>query len=185
MTKLIYSTLASLDGYNADAGGSFDWAAPDDAVHRFVNDLAQPIGTLLLGRRMYEVSSVWDTLDVGDEPGPMRDFQEIWAASDKVVYSRTLKELQAPRTRLEHEFDAAAVRAMKASAERDLGIAGPGLGGLALRAGLVDELQIFLTPIVVGGGNRALPDDVRLELELQAERRFANGTVYLQYGVRG
>ena len=184
MAKLIYSTLASLDGYNADATGSFDWAAPDEEIHRFVNDLSRPIGTLLLGRRMYDVLSVWDTMDLSSEPGAMQDFQDIWKSTDKIVHSRTLPDVQAPRTQLEREFDADAVRARKATADRDLGVGGPGLGAHALRAGLVDELQMFLSPAIVGGGNRALPDDVRLELQLQAERRFANGTVYLQYAVR-
>lgn len=184
MGKLIYSALGSLDGYNTDADGSFDFAAPDEQVHAFVNDLARPIGTQLLGRRTYEVLEVWDTMDLADEPAPMRDFQDIWKGSDKVVYSRTLEATSAPRTRLEREFDPDAVRALKASADRDLAIGGPGLAGLALRAGLVDELQLFLAPVVVGGGSRTLPDDVRLDLELQAERRFDSGFVYLQYAVR-
>ncbi len=182
MAKLIYSTLASLDGYNVDADGSFDWAAPDDEVHRFVNELSRPIGTLLLGRGMYDVLAVWDTMELSSEPEPMRDFQRIWKAADKVVYSRTLQPPQAPRTRLEREFDPEGVRALKATADRDLGIGGPKLAAHALRAGLVDELQLFLSPVIVGGGNRALPDELQLGLQLQAERRFGNGTVYLQYG---
>lgn len=183
MAKLIYSIIASLDGYNVDADGSFDWAAPDEAVHAFVNDLARPIGTLLLGRRTYDVLAVWDTMELASEPEPMQDFQDIWKGADKVIYSRTLQTLQAPRTRLEREFDACAVRALKAAADRDLGIGGPELAAQALRAGLVDELQLFLSPVIVGGGSRALPDDLRLGLELQAERRFGNGTVYLEYGM--
>lgn len=182
MAKLIYSTFASLDGYNADADGSFDWAAPDDEMHRFVNDLSRPIGTFLLGRRMYETLAVWDTMELSSEPAPMQDFQQIWKAADKVVYSRTLETPQAARTRLERESDPEAVRALKATADRDLGVGGPTLGAHALRAGLVDELQLFLSPVIVGGGSRALPDNLRLNLELQAERRFGNGTVYLQYG---
>ena len=184
MSKLILSALASLDGYHSDADGSFDWAAPDEEVHAFVNDLARSVGTQLLGRRTYEVLEVWDTMDLSGEPGAMRDFQDIWKASDKVVYSRTLDATAAPRTRLEREFDPEAVRALKAAADRDLGIGGPVLAAEALRAGLVDELQLFLNPVVVGGGSRILPDDVRLDLQLLAERRFGNGTVYLQYGVR-
>lgn len=184
MAKLIYSCLASLDGYNADADGGFRWAAPDEAVHEFVNDRSRPIGTLLLGRRMYEVLGVWDTMDLSSEPEAMQDFQDIWKATDKIVYSRTIEAPRAARTRLEREFDADAVRALKASADRDLGIGGPRLASEALRAGLVDELQLFLSPVVIGGGSPALPDGLRLDLELQAERRFANGTVYLQYGIR-
>lgn len=184
MAKLIYSTLASLDGYNADADGSFQWAAPDEEVHRFVNELARPVGTQLLGRRTYDVLAVWDTMELASEPAPMQDFQDIWKTCDKVVYSRTLEAVDAPRTRLEREFEPDAVRALKAAGERDLAIGGPGVGALALRAGLVDELQLFLVPFVVGGGNQVLPDGLRLDLELQAERRFGDGTVYLQYGVR-
>lgn len=185
MAKLILSALGSLDGYTTDADGSFDFAAPDEEVHAFVNDLARPVGTQLLGRRTYEVLEVWDTMDLSDEPAPMRDFQDIWKGSDKVVYSRTLEATPAPRTRLEREFEPDAVRALKVSADRDLAIGGPELAGHALRAGLVDELQLFLAPVVVGGGSRTLPDAVRLDLELQAERRFAGGFVFLQYAVRG
>lgn len=183
MSKLIYSALGSLDGYNEDADGSFAFAAPDEEVHAFVNDLSRPIGTLLLGRRSYDVLGVWDTMDLGEEPGPMLDFQEIWKAADKVVYSRTLEAPAAPRTRLEREFEPDAVRALKSSADRDLGIGGPELAAHALRAGLVDELQLFLVPAIVGGGKRTLSADVHLDLDLQAERRFGNGTVYLQYGL--
>ncbi|MEH3052605.1 MAG: dihydrofolate reductase family protein [Patulibacter minatonensis] len=185
MPKLIYTALMSLDGYNADADGSFRWAAPDEEVHEFVNELSRPVGTLLLGRRMHEVLGVWDTMDCSEEPESMRDFQAIWRATDKVVFSRTRSELLAPRTRLEREFDPALVRELKATAVRDLGIGGPVLAAHALHAGLVDELQLVISPVVVGGGNRVLPDGLHLELELQAERQFGNGTVYVQYGVRG
>jgi dihydrofolate reductase len=183
MAKLIYSALASLDGYVADSEGSFDWAAPDEEVHRFVNELERPVGTYLFGRRMYETLAVWETMDVADEPEVMGDFQTIWRAADKVVYSRTLDEPRSTRTRMEREFDPEAVRAMKASAPRDLSIGGPELAGHALRAGLVDELHLFLSPVVVGGGNAALPDGLRLDLELLAERRFSGGTVFLHYAV--
>jgi dihydrofolate reductase len=185
VAKLIYSCLMSLDGYNEDEAGGFDWAAPDEAVHAFVNDLARPIGTQLLGRRTYDVLAVWDTMDLTAEPRPMVDFQAIWKASDKVVYSRSLDSVEAPRTRLEREFVPEAIRALKASSDRDIGIGGPRLAAQALRAGLVDELQLFLAPVVIGGGNRSLPDDLRLDLNLQTERRFEGGTVYLQYGVGG
>jgi dihydrofolate reductase len=181
MAKLIYSAIASLDGYVADADGNFDWAAPDQEVHAFVNDLERPIGTYLYGRRMYETMVPWQTM-AAEQP-VARDFAAIWQAADKIVYSRTLESVSSARTRLESEFDPAAVRQVKASAERDITVGGAGLAGVALRAGVVDEIQLFLNPIVVGGGKRALPDGVRAGLELLDERRFANGVVYLRYRV--
>jgi dihydrofolate reductase len=182
MAKLIYSAITSLDGYVADADGNFDWAAPDEEVHAFVNDLERPIGTYLYGRRMYEVLRYWATAptDAGQPPF-MRDYAEIWQAADKVVYSRSLESVDTPRTRLERAFDPSAIREMKASSDRDLSVGGPHLAADALGAGLVDELHLFCNPVVVGGGNRALPDGVRLDLELLDERRFGNGVVHLHY----
>ena len=184
MARLIYSAIASLDGYTADASGKFDWAAPGPDVHAFVNDLEREVGTYLYGRRMYETMAVWETMDVSGEPEVMRDYAAIWRAADKVVYSRTLAEAATPRTRIEHEFDPEAVRSMKAAAARDLGVGGPGLAAHALRARIVDEIQLFLVPVVVGGGTRALPGDLRLDLELTGERRFGSGVVYLRYQSR-
>ena len=186
MGKLIYSAITSLDGYVADADGGFDWAAPDDEVHAFVNELQRPVGTQLLGRRMYDVLAVWDTIDTGPDQTPaIRDFAEIWRASDKVVYSRTLEAVPTARTRLERGFDPGAVRAMKGDSDRDLTVGGPGLAAEALRAGLVDEIHLFLSPVVVGGGTRALPDGVRLDLDLLDEHTFGNGVVHLAYRVGG
>jgi dihydrofolate reductase len=185
MARLIYSAIASLDGYVADEQGNFDWAAPDEEVHAFVNDLERPIGTYLYGRRMYDVMAAWETMptDAG-QPAAMRDFAQIWRAADKVVYSTTLEEVSTARTRVEREFDADAVSRMKDTADRDLSVGGPRLAGNALAAGLVDELQLFLVPAVVGGGTQALPDGVRLDLDLLDERRFASGVIYLRYRVR-
>jgi dihydrofolate reductase len=172
---LVYSAIASLDGYVADADGHFEWSAQDEEVHAFVHDLERPVGTFLLGRRMYEVLSPWDTMD---DPAPiMRDFAQIWRAADKVVYSRTLAEPSTARTRIEREFDPDAVRGMQG----ELSIGGPELAGQAIRAGLVDELRLFVSPVVVGGGTAALPDGVRWDLELVEERRFGNGVVFLRY----
>jgi dihydrofolate reductase len=179
MAKLIYSAIASLDGYVADEDGKFDWAAPDDEVHAFVNDLERPIGTYLYGRRMYEVMAAWETMDA--EAPAMRDFAQIWRAADKVVYSRTLESASTARTRIERDFDPEAVRQMKAAAGPDLTVGGPELAAEALRAGLVDEVQLFLTPVLVGGGKRSLPRDVRKDVELLDERRFGSGVVYLRY----
>lgn len=181
MGSLVYAAIASLDGYVADADGNFDWCAPDAEVHAFVNDLERPVGTYLYGRRMYEVMSFWETADTAGEPAVMRDYQQIWQAADKVVYSTTLEAVSSARTRLERAFDAETVRAMKT--ERDMSIGGSDLAAQALTAGLVDECHLFLAPVVVGGGTRALPDAVRLQLELLGERRFAGGVVYLRYAV--
>ena len=182
MARLIHTGSISLDGYLTDEQGNFDWAEPDDEVHAFVNDRERSIGTYLYGRQLYEVMSAWET--IGDESAVMRDYAEVWRAADKVVYSTTLPAVHTARTRLERSFDPAAVRALKESADRDLSIGGPGLAVHALRAGLVDEIDLYVSPIVVGGGRRFLPDGVRLKLELAEERRFASGVVFLRYTVR-
>lgn len=186
MANLIYSAITSLDGYVADEEGNFDWAAPDEEVHSFVNELERPVGIYLYGRRMYEVMVYWETADTlaDQSPPPERDFAEIWQAADKVVYSKTLEQASSARTRIEREFDPEAVRRLTASAERDLSVGGPDLAAQAIKAGLVDELHLFVTPIIVGGGNPWLPDGVRVKLELLDERRFGSGVVYLQYRTR-
>jgi dihydrofolate reductase len=185
MAKLIYSAITSLDGYVADQEGNFDWAAPDEEVHTFVNDLERPIGTYLYGRRMYEVMVYWETAHtLADQPPFIRDYAEIWRAADKIVYSRTLETVSSARTRIERAFDPVAVRQMKASPGRDLSVAGPDLAAQAIKVGLVDECHLFLAPIVVGGGKRSLPHTVRLKLELLDERRFGNGMVHLHYRTR-
>jgi dihydrofolate reductase len=185
MAKLIYSAITSLDGYIADEDGNFDWAAPDEEVFAFVNDLERQVGTYLYGRRMYEVMALWETAHTfADQRPVMQDFAKIWQAADKVVYSRTLTAPSSARTRIERDFDPEAVRQLKASAGRDLTVGGPHLAAEAIRAGLVDECQLFLTPILVGGGSQALPDNVRVQLELLDERRFGNGTVFLRYRTR-
>jgi len=183
MAKLIYSALTSLDGYVADRDGNFDWAAPDEEVHTFVNDLERTVGTFLLGRRMYEVLVAWETMETADEPPVIQDYAEIWRAADKIVFSSTLSTVSGSRTKLERSFDPDAVRRMKAHDERDLSVGGPTLAAEAIRAGLVDEIRLFLTPVLVGGGRASLPDDVRVPLELMDERRFRNGTAYLRYVV--
>jgi dihydrofolate reductase len=184
MAKLVYSAIASLDGYVADTDGNFDWSAPDAEVHAFINDLVRPVGTHLYGRRMYETMAVWQTM--GLEPGLHAaevDFAEVWRAADKVVYSRTLDVVSTPRTRLEREFDADAVRRMKDD-DRDISVGGPDLAQHAFRAGLVDEVHLFLCPVVVGGGKPGLPPGVRVDLELLEERRFGNGVAHLHHRVR-
>ena len=185
MAKLIYSALTSLDGYVADEDGNFDWAKPSEEVHVFVNDLERPVGTYLFGRRMYEVMAYWETADtVADQPPVVRDYAKIWQTAEKIVYSRTLAEVSSARTRIEREFDLEAVRQLKATADRDIGVGGPDLAAQAFEAGLIDELHLFLAPVVVGGGKPSLPDKVRLELELLDERHFANSVVHLHYRTR-
>jgi dihydrofolate reductase len=186
MAKLIYTAIASLDGYVEDADGRFDWAEPDEEVHAFVNDLERSVGTFLFGRRMYETMVFWETAGTGDESRPVsRDYAQIWRAAEKVVYSRTLRTVSSARTRLERDFDHEAVRRLKETSQADITVGGAELAGQAIGAGLVDELQLLLCPILVGGGKAALPDDVRVRLELSDERRFAGGVVFLRYAVTG
>jgi dihydrofolate reductase len=185
VAKLTYSSLASVDGYTVDADGNFDWAEPDEEVHTSFNDLARSVGTYLLGRRMYEVLVAWETLGTAeDEPAYIRDFGDAWRSADKVVYSSTLEAVSSGRTSIEREFDPEAVRRMKASADRDLTIGGPGLAAHAIATGLVDEYHVFLVPTAVGGGTPFFPAGVRLDLALTDERRFASGTVALRYEPR-
>jgi dihydrofolate reductase len=182
MAKMIYSAITSLDGYVADEDGNFDWAAPDEDVHSFVNDLERHVGTYLYGRRIYETMVYWETAHtLPGQPPVVLDFAEIWQAADKIVYSRTLETVSSARTQIERDFDPEAVRKMKASAERDISVGGPDLAGQAIKSGLVDEYHLFLTPIVVGSGKPSLPDNVRVKLELIDERRFGSGVVHLHY----
>jgi dihydrofolate reductase len=182
VAKLIYSPIASADGYVEDKEGKFDWGAPDDEVHAFVNDLERPIGTYLYGRRMYETMVFWETVSAGgDQAAVPRDFAEIWRAAEKIVYSRTLQSPSSERTRIERDFDPAAVRRLKQSSSRDITVGGAELAGDAIAAGLVDECHLYLVPVLLGGGKRALPDNVRAQLELLAERRFPSGVVHLHY----
>jgi len=180
--KLIYSANTSLDGYVADKDGRFDWSRPDAEVHTFINDIERPIGLYLYGRWMYEVLVAWETmLDSPDQPPYIQDYARIWRAADKVVYSRTLAEISSANTRIAASFDPEGIRQLKAIADRDISVGGPELAAEAFKAGLVDEIHLFLSPVVIGGGKRALPDRVRLDLELVAERRFGNGVVHLHY----
>jgi dihydrofolate reductase len=183
--KLTYLAIASLDGYIADRDGKFDWGEPDEEVHTFINELERSVGTYLYGRGMYEVMSAWETIGTGaDQPSFIRDFAEIWRGADKIVYSRTLEDASTQRTRIERDFDPVAIRELKAEARDDLTVGGPGLAAQAFRNGLVDECQLFVAPVIVGGGKQSLPNDVRLPLTLLDERRFRNGMVHLRYDVR-
>ena len=185
MARLRYTTICSVDGYVSDASGGFDWAAPDHEVHAFVNDLERGVGTYLIGRRLYETMVYWETAPTDDPEGDVEhDYARVWQAADKVVYSRTLDEVSSRRTSLQREFDPAAVARLVASAERDVSVGGAGLAGEALRAGVVDEVQLLVVPAVVGGGTRALPEGLRLDLDLLESRRFAGGTTYARYAVK-
>ena len=184
MAKLIYMAITSLDGYVADEKGSYDWAMPDDEVFGFVNDFERPVGTYLYGRRLYQEMTGWATMRAGPGLSPlMLDFARIWQAADKVVYSRSLEDVSTARTRLERDFDPGAVREMKAGAERDITVGGAELAAEAIRASLVDEIHLVISPVMVGGGKKALPGAVRLRLELLDEHRFGNGVVHLRYRV--
>jgi dihydrofolate reductase len=185
MAKLIYSAIASLDGYVEDEAGKFDWAAPDAEVLAFVNDLERPIGTYLYGRRMYDTMVYWETAGSGgDQAAESRDYAGIWRAAEKIVYSRTLQSVSSARTRIERDFDAAAIRRLKEASDSAISIGGAELAGRAIAEGLVDECHLLLGPIAVGGGKHALPRGVRVQLELLDERRFAaSGVVHLHYRI--
>ncbi len=184
MGKLTYGMITSLDGYVADEAGGFDWAEPDEELHTYLNARTAPVGTHLYGRRMHETMSYWETAHlIPDAPDFVREWTRLWHAADKVVYSRTLDQVSGVRTRLERRFDPDAVRALKAGSDRELTIGGPGLGEAALRAGLVDEIEQYVCPVIVGGGTLFLPVGVRLELALHEVKRFGNGVVCLRYAV--
>ena len=186
MAKLIYTMLTSLDGYVEDAHGSIGWTAPDEEVNSYINELASSVGTYLYGRRMYEAMEYWETAYAAhDHPQFLLDWARQWQATEKIAYSRTLAEPRSARTRIEREFDPDAVRRLKADAVHDITVNGPELAAHALRAGLVDEFQMFVCPVVLGGGKRFFPDGVRSDLELVEERAFRKGVVALRYTVRG
>jgi dihydrofolate reductase len=183
MGKLIYSANTSLDGFIEDASGSIDWTEPSDEVHAYVNEQLRPVGTYLFGRRMYETMLVWETWPTVDVPGPPQDFAAIWRAAEKVVYSTTLRDVASAQTRVERTFDVDTVRAMKGASARDLAVGGAALAAEAIRAGLVDELHVYLAPVVLGGGKPWLPEQVRLRLDVLDERRFASGVVHVRYAI--
>ena len=185
MAQLIYSAISSLDGYIEDRDGNFDWAMPDEEVHRFINNLERPVGTYLYGRRMYETMLVWETdADFAADSPLTQDFAQIWQAADKIVYSKTLASAPTRKTQIEQNFNPEAIKQLKKTAQNDISIGGPELAAHAFQAGLIDECHLFLTPIIVGGGKPSLPDKLRMELELLDERRFGNGVVYLRYRTR-
>ena len=187
MANLIYVANMSLDGYTEDKDGKFDWTDPSEEVEvfRFITDLVRATRTHLYGRRMYETMMVWETdPNLAAQSPLMRDFAEVWQAANKIVYSKTLETISTRKTQLERTFDPEVIRQLKEAVEHDILIGGPELTAHAFRAGLIDECHLFLIPILVGGGKSALPDNVRLELELLEEHRFSNGSVFLRYQAR-
>jgi dihydrofolate reductase len=185
MANLIFVANTSLDGFTEDKDGKFDWTEPGDDYFKFVTDIVRSTRTHLYGRRMYEAMMVWETdPNLAAVSALMRDFAETWQAANKIVYSRTLEAIATRNTQLEQTFEPEAIRQLKATSGHDILIGGPELAAHAFRAGLIDEYHLFIIPILVGGGKSALPDNTRMELELLAERRFNNGTVYLRYRTR-
>jgi dihydrofolate reductase len=184
MSKLIYFMPMSLDGYIAGDSDSMDWSVPDEEVLAFINDLHRPIGTYLYGRNNYETMTVWETPNAipGLTPA-MMEFGRIWQAADKLVYSKSLETVSTPKTRLEREFDPQAVRDLKAQLPHNISVAGPNLAAQAIRAGLVDEVQLLVIPVILGGGKRVLPSNVSVKLVLLNEWRVGNGWVYLRYRI--
>ena len=185
MASLIYSVIASFDGFVEDEAGRFDWAAPDEDVHAFFNDIEREVGTYLYGRRMYDTMVFWEhPPDLEEQPPYVREFAELWQAAEKIVYSTTREAASTAKTQIERDFDADSVRSMKAGAGRDLMIGGANLAAQAFDAGLVDECHFFIGPVVIGRGKPALPSGGRVDLELLDQRRFDNGVVYVRYHVR-
>lgn len=185
MGRLIYIANTSLDGYTEDREGRFDWSTPEEGYFSFVTSLVRATGTHIYGRRMYQSMMVWESDPTLAAESPLRrDFAELWQSADKIVYSRTLEAASTRRTQIERNFDPEAIRQLKEAVGQDILIGGPELAAHAFRAGLVDECHLFISPIILGGGKPALPDDVRLELELLEERRFENGVVYLGHRTR-
>jgi dihydrofolate reductase len=182
MAKLIYSAITSADGYVEDASGAFDWGAPGEELFSFISDLERPVGTYLYGRRMYQTMLYWETAHISpDQPPSAREFTGIWQAAQKVVFSKSIESVSSARTRIERNFDPDVVRQLKSATEQDMTVSGADLASQAIKAGLVDELQLFLVPVIVGGGKQALPGGVRWDLELLDTRRFPCGAVYLRY----
>ena len=189
MGKLIYLITTSLDGYVADKSGDFEWAMPSEEVHAFVNDIVRNVGTSLLGRNMYEIMQVWDTIPTEGTGGPMdgpsaamNDYARIWRAAKKIVYSTTLSEVIIANARIERTFDPDTVQKLVAESDQDFDIGGPHLAAEAIKAGIVDAYHQIIVPQIIGSGTYWLPKDVQSKLALVDLRRFENGFVYLQYG---
>lgn len=184
MGKLVYTAIASADGYREDPNGGLDWSLPDEELVRFINELERPAGTYLYGRRMYEAMLYWETAHTTTQPPWFQEFTDIWQSAEKVVFSRTLGSVSGARTRVEPTFKPDMVQQLKSAAGHEIRVAGADLAGQAIKAGLVDEVRLFVVPVVLGGGKRALPDGIHIDLDLLGTQRFARGTVYLGYQLR-
>jgi len=183
MSKLIYITNTSLDGYIEDETGAFDWLNSHQ-VYEFITDLVRPIGTYLYGRRLYETMVYWAG-PVDGYPPEHRDFATVWQKHEKIVFSRTLTTATTHNTRLERDFDPEAIRKLKQESEQDIAIGGAELAGLALEANLVDDCHLFVHPMIVGGGKPAFPPTLRRNLELLETRPFDTGVIHVRYRIRG
>jgi len=185
MAKLLYASNMSLDGWTEDERGAVDWAPPDDDVFAIITELMRSAGTYLYGRRMYESLAVWETdSTLATKSELTANYASAWRAADKVIYSSTLTAPHTANTRLERRFDPGAVRKLKAATAGDLLVGGPNLAAQALGAGLVDELALFVWPVVLGGRNPALPTHTRADLELMDVHRFSCGVVFLRCRVQ-
>ena len=188
MGKLIYLITTSLDGYVADKNGDFEWAVPSEEVHAFVNDTVRNVGTSLLGRNMYEIMKVWDTIPTEGTGGPMdgpseamNDYAKIWRAAKKIVYSTSLSDVTIANATIERSFDPSTIQKLVAESDKDFDIGGPHLAAEAIRADIVDEYHQIIVPQLIGSGNYWLPKDVESKLKLVDLRKFENGFVHLQY----
>lgn len=188
MGKLIYLITTSLDGYAADKNGNFNWSRPSEEVHTFVNDQLRNVGTILMGRNLYETMKVWDDIPTEGTGGPMdgpsdamNDYAKIWRAANKIVYSTTMTDLAIANATIERSFDPLAIQKVVAASDKDFDIGGPHLAAQAIKAGIVDEYHRIITPVIIGAGNFWLPTDVKSKLKFVGLREFKNGFVHLQY----
>jgi dihydrofolate reductase len=188
MGKLIYLMTTSLDGYATDKDGNFDWAKPSEEVHSFVNDRLRNVGTVLMGRNLYETMKIWDEIPTEGTSGPMdgpspamNDYSKIWRGANKIVYSTSLAKVEIENTKIERSFDPITIQKLVAESDKDFDIGGPNLAAQAIKAGIVDEYHQFIAPIMIGSGLYWLPKDAKVKLKLVNIRRFENGFVHLHY----
>lgn len=184
MGRLVYTSIGSLDGFIADVDGEFDWSAPDEEVHAYLNERDRRVTAELYGRRLYDVMKVWETFGTGADASEVeRQYGAQWRSRPKVVYSRTLTQVDTAHTELRREVDIPELRAVVDAAEGDVTIGGPELASHALRAGVVDVVEYYANPVVLGAGTPWLPAGLRLELRLAEQHAFSNGVVHLAYAV--
>jgi dihydrofolate reductase len=189
MGNLIYLISTSLDGYVADENGNFDWGKPSEEEHAFINDTLRNVGTILMGRNLYETMKVWDDIPTEGVSGPymdgpsqaMNDYAKIWRAANKIVYSTSLSEVTTDNTTLERKFSPDVIKKMVAESDKDFDIGGPHLAAEAIKANIIDEYHQIIVPLILGGGNHWLPGGNNNKLKLVDMHKFKNGFVHLQY----